>query len=683
MNTQRLLAPVVALVALIVVPLHAQSLKLPALFTDHMVLQRDLAVPVWGWAAPNAEVTVTAAGQTKTATADADGKWVVKLDPLSTGEPIELSVTSGGETKKLGDVLVGEVWVCSGQSNMEWPLNRTDNAQEAIAAADHPQIRLFTVTKKIAQEPVSDVEGAWEVCSPQTVSGFSAVGYYFGRKLNTELNVPVGLIDSSWGGTPSQAWTSREKLLATPEAVPIVERFDKAMADYPAAREAWLKRVEEWEKGPQAKPQYHSDPGNTGEANGFASTGFDDSAWETDALPGEFDQEGVPFDGAVWYRKTVEIPEAWAGQPMVVALGPIDDFDVTYLNGEVIGKSSLEASAYSQPRRYEVPPAQVKAGPATIAVRVFDHFGGGGFAGTPAQMFLSSATGGDTIPLDGDWKMFVEHRLDPSAVTGPSGNAPGRPREPMGPNNPHGAGVLYNGMIAPLIPYAIRGATWYQGESNAGLAEQYRTIFPAMITDWRERWGQGDFPFLFVQLANYMATSAEPSDTAWAHLRDAQLHTLKTVPNTGMAVIIDIGQADDIHPTNKKDVGERLARWALADTYGKSDVVKSGPLLADANVSGGEIVLTFDHVGTGLKTRDGGPVKGFAAAPKDGPFQWAEATIVSENQVAITLPAGVEPADVRYAWADNPAEANLVNSEGLPASPFRTDTRPGPTDGKR
>ncbi len=495
------------------------ELRLPGLFTDHAVLQRDIPVPVWGWADPAAEVTVAVAGRAVTGTADAEGRWLVRVGPLEAGGPHEMLVSAGDERVRLQGVLVGEVWLASGQSNMEWPLRRTDNAEEAIAAADHPRIRLFTVPRNVAQEPADDAPGAWEVCSPETVQDFSAVAYYFGRKLHGELDVPVGLIDATWGGTRIAAWTSRSKLESIEGTAPFLESFAQALADYPRKRAEWEKAVAEYEA-----------------------------------------------------------------------------------------------------------------------------------------------------------------RGDTSAR---------RPAEPVGPRTSNGPAVLYNGMIHPLVPYALRGVIWYQGESDAGRAEHYRTLFPALIGDWRERWDAPGMPFLFVQLANHMAPADEPTDTPWAHLRDAQLHTLRTVPNTGMAVAIDIGDAKDIHPRNKLDVGERLARWALADTYGR-DVVRSGPIYnpAELGKSDREFLLTFEHAQE-LKTRDGGPLKGFTAAGENGVFVSADATIVKvagRPAVEVTVPDGAIEGPivaVRYAWANNPTDANLVNEEGLPATPFRTDSFAGPTDGNR
>lgn len=659
------------------------ELRLPAIFADHMVVQRDREVPVWGWGDPGETVTVTLGGKTAKGSVGDDGRWRVRLDRLQAGGPYALTVTAGDEALTLKDVLVGEVWIASGQSNMEWAMAWIKNNQAEIEAANHPNLRLFTVKKVVGEEPMDDVTGAWAPCTPENVAQFSAVAYYFGRQLNQELDVPVGMIATSWGGTPVESWISGDKLAELGDvARPILDRHARLVENYPRLMEEYRAKLAEWEKSPKAKPVYHEDPGNEGEAKGFAAADFDDSAWETASLPGQFDND-ESFDGAVWYRRTIQIPDAWAGKALTVELGAIDDFDVTYFNGERIGSTGKEtANHWDHPRSYTIPAERVAAGPAVIAVRAFDHFGSGGFRGTASVMkiYPAGTQSADSLSLAGEWKMFVEHRLDPDAVTGPNGGD-GRPREPRGPNSAWRPAGLYNAMIHPLIPYAIRGAIWYQGESNADRAEQYRTLFPAMINDWRARWDQGAFPFLFVQLANYMAPSDKPEDTAWAHLRDAQLHTLRTVRNTGMAIIIDIGDAEDIHPRNKVDVGLRLARWALHDVYGKKDVVKSGPLFDEVDFEKGRAEIEFDFA-RGLKTRDGGPVRGFTIAGEDQKFVIADAQIVGEK-VVVSSPEVPKPVAVRYAWENNPDEANLVNGEGLPASPFRTDKWPGPTDGKR
>ena len=493
------------------------DVRLPAVIGDNMVLQRGEKISIWGWADPGEEVmTGVSWSQMKWAvTADKKGEWSFKMNSPKTGGPYKMTI-SGKNVIEIDNIMSGEVWVCSGQSNMQWTVQASNNAKEEIAAADYPNIRLFTVTRTVAPKPLADCEGTWASCSPETVPGFTAVGYFFGRELHKELNVPIGLIHTSWGGTPAESWTRREALEADAEFEPILARQADIIAKYPQAYKEYEGKVEEW-------------------------------------------------------KQAVEKAKAEGKKP---------------------------------PR------------------------------------------------------------------------GPGAPR---GPEHPHSPAGLYNGMIAPLIPYGIQGAIWYQGESNAGRAYQYRKLFPAMITNWREDWGQGDFPFLFVQLANFMETKPEPGESAWAELREAQSMTL-SLPNTGMATIIDIGEARNIHPKNKQDVGKRLALWTLAQTYEK-DLVYSGPLYKSMKVEGGKIRLSFDHVGGGLAARAGEALKGFAIAGADRKFVWADAKI-DGDAVVVGSEDVANPVAVRYAWADNPV-CNLYNRENLPASPFRTDNWPGVTADKK
>ena len=497
----------------------AAAVRLPAVIGDNMVLQRGQPVPIWGWAEKGEEVTVRIAGQTLSIKAGDNGRWRVVLDELELGQPLEMTVQgSTGGAITLKNILVGDVWLCSGQSNMEWRVSGSNNATEEIAASDHPQIRLLSVPPKGTQEPQQDFKSQWVQCNPKTVGSFSAVAYFFGRKLRQNLNVPIGLIHCSWGASSCEAWIKRPVLEADPRYKPMLRSWDERM------------RNSDPREAEKAEQQY-----------------------------------------AAWQKR-------------------ID---------------TAKAAGKTAPKRP-------------------DNFG-------------------NMIKL-----MFDVRR---------------RPAN------------CYNGMLLPLVPYAIRGVIWYQGETNAGRAYQYRQLFPLMIRQWRDDWCQGDFPFYFVQLSNFMAVKGQPSDSAWAELREAQAMTLR-VPNTGMAVTIDIGAAKDIHPKNKQDVGGRLARWALAKTYGK-DIVYSGPLYKSMEKKGGRIVIHFDHPGTGLVAKDGGQLKGFAIAGADQKFVWAEARIVGDT-VVVSNPDVPDPVAVRYAWADNPV-CNLYNREGLPASPFRTDTWKGVT----
>lgn len=502
----------------ILVPAYA-DVRLPAVIASDMVLQRDRAVPIWGWADSGESVTVSFAGQTKTAIANADGTWRVALDPLPANST-PASMTIAGKNKlELTNILVGEVWVCSGQSNMDWKLPESANGAEATAQANHPQIRLFFVPRKMRPKGNNLEDSLWRVCTPESARMFSAAGYYFGVELQKSLEIPVGLIHSSWGGTQAEAWTPTEYLLTNEILRPCVERSDKLVADRPRVQVEYDAAVKKWEEE----------------------------------------------------------------------------------------SAKAKADGKPEPRRPAVP-----------------------------------------------------DELRPQRVVA----------------------SLWHGMLEPVVPFAIRGAVWYQGESNEGRAEQYKTLLPTMIKAWRDKWGQGDFPFGIVQLPNFRAPSTQPEDSAWSHLRDAQLFVYKSVPNTGLIVTIDIGEANDIHPKNKLDVGKRMAAWALADVYGKP-VGKSGPIYASSRVEGNKVIVKFDQVGDGLKLRSGEAPGEFSIVGPDRVWRWADAKIVGSDTVEVWSDQVPAPLAVRYAWNTNPTNPNLTNSTGLPASPFRTDNWPGPTDGKR
>lgn len=643
------------------------DVRVPSVIGDNMVLQQGRKVRVWGWAEPGERVTVSFRGEKATAAADARGRWEVFVGPHKAGGPFELNV-AGRNTLTFRNVLVGEVWVCSGQSNMEWSLANAQDGDRAAAAADYPSVHLFTVTKKTSAEPLDNVEGHWVVTTPKEAAQFSAVGYFFGRELHRRLNVPVGLIHTSWGGTPAEAWTSRATLNTVAVLRPILDRYNRQLADLPRLQREYQTAQAEW-----ARKYVMEDPGNRGEPQGYAKPGYDAAGWKRMRLPQLWESAGLDVDGVVWFRREVEVSAAWAGKDLTLKLGAIDDFDTTYFNGERVGSTGTDTpNAWVALRQYRVPGALVRAGRNTVAVRVFDRVGGGGFVGGEMLLAPADSKTAGSVALDGEWS-YTEEATVPSRRIDYSQ----QPQAP-GPANPNSPTVLYNAMLAPLFPYAIRGAVWYQGESNAGRAQQYRQLFPAMIRDWRAAWGEGDFPFYFVQLANWKARPADSIDSEWAELREAQTLTLREAPHTGMAVTIDIGNPDDIHPRNKLDVGLRLARWALADTYGLK-LEKSGPLYGSYKVEGDRVRVSLTHAG-GLKTRDGAAPTGFYVAGADRKFVPAEARI-EKGAVVVWSRDVPAPVAVRYAWADNPA-ANLYNSEGLPASPFRTDDWPAVTAGR-
>ena len=628
------------------------DVKLHSLFTDNMVLQRDKTVPVWGTAAAGEKVTVqvmravanTDVEQQVRAVADANGKWQTRLKPMKAATGLSLNVLGNNDMQTLHNVAVGDVYICSGQSNMQWALRDSNNAQAEIAAANFPNIRLFTVSNTLKAAPLDEVAipTNWQVCNPQTAAAFSAVGYFFGRELNQKLGVPIGLINSSWGGTIAEAWTSRETLAAMPEYKASLASMDEnARTDVPMD-----ERMAKWWS--------ENDPGS--KANMWAHPAWNDAPWKEMTLPQQWETGGLPnFDGIVWFRRVVEIPEALAGKPLTLRLGAIDDRDTTFWNGVEIGSTD----GWQTPRNYLIPAESVKAGRNVIAVRVFDGAGGGGIYGGAlpggGRMRLDK-DGADTIFLDGAWKYQVSRAAN--ELTPAPGDFNSNPNQPT---------VLYNGMIAPLVPFGVRGAIWYQGESNADKPEAYRTLFPALIRDWRQKFGQ-DFGFYFVQLANFLPRVDTPNQSGWAELRDAQTSAL-ALPKTGMATIIDAGAAGDIHPRDKQTVGKRLALSALANEYGQK-IGFAGPTLRAMKIEGDKIRVLFSHA-QGLKTLDGAAPKGFIIAGADGKFAWATAKIEGES-IVLSSDEVKTPTTVRYAWANNP-EVNLYNAAGLPAVPFRSD----------
>jgi sialate O-acetylesterase len=629
---------------------------LASLFTSHMVLQRAQPVPVWGWTTPGASVVVSLGGVAARGTANADGKWIAWLPAMKAGGPFTLTVT-GPQTVTLDDVLLGDVWLCSGQSNMEMGIELVNNHEKEIADANYPQIRLYTVPKVAAPAPLANQDGGpWLVCTPENIQkgawgGFSAAAYFFGRDLYQKEHVPIGLIHSSWGGTPAEAWTSKSALeRGVPEFTPLLAQLagfaQTGTDDFDARVAAW------WTK---------NDPG-TGLDWGNPATSV--SGWKTMEMPRRWEELDLPyFDGVVWFRRDFEVPAASAGKEAALSLGRLDDIDETFVNGEKVG----ETSGATTPRNYTIPAGVLKAGKNTIVIRILDTGGGGGFVDSPAQLHVDVA-GAEPVGLAGPWlyKATANLATDPYPIR-------------MAGNGSYPS-MLFNGMIAPLVPYAIKGATWYQGESNASRAYQYRALLPTMISDWRARWGEGNFPFLIVQIANYLARAPQPGDNDWAELREAQALTAQKLPNTGLALTIDIGEAGDIHPKNKQEVGRRLALAARHIAYGEK-VAYSGPVYRDMSIVGGEARITFDHADGGLVARDG-KLPAFEIAGADRKFHWASARIAGDDEVVVSSPDVPAPVAVRYAWAGNP-DATLYNKAGLPAVPFRTDDWPGITGPKQ
>ena len=640
-----------AFILLTLVSTAKADVVLPKIFDHNMVLQRDKQIVVWGWASPKEKVTVQFNKQTKTVTADKNGSWKLNLDPESAGGPFELKAKGKNNTITLRNILVGEVWICSGQSNMAWTVSISGDPENEIKQANYPTIRHFYVPNEVAGTPRMDVaESKWEVCSPETVGDFTAVGYYFARELTKELNVPVGLINSTWGGTNVETWTSREGFQSSDEFKSMIAGMPKLNLDSlgKLRYQQQLKKVESI----QGKLD---DPSTVKQ---FTEQSFDDSSWKQMLAPEIWEHQDLPdFDGVVWFRKTIALSANQAGKAASLELGMIDDSDETYVNGTKVGEMK---SKWDAKRNYTIPAGLLKEGKNIIAVRIEDYGYGGGMHGQKEEFKLT--IGGDEIPLHGKWSYRVESMM--AATT-------------IGPNNY--PTLLFNAMINPIIPFTMRGVIWYQGEANVWRANQYKKSFPLMIADWRAHWGLGDFPFYFVQLSSYNeANGTSEKGSTWAELREAQTSTL-SVPNTGMAVTTDIGDALDIHPKNKQEVGRRLAAVALSKTYGKNNLA-SGPTYKSFTVKGNKIVVRFDNVGSGLMVNDKyGYLKGFEIAGKDQKFKYAKAYLEG-NEVVVYHDDIQEPVAVRFGWADVASDDNLYNKEGFPAGPFRTDTWKGMTD---
>ena len=628
------------------------NVTLPKIFGDNMVLQRNKPIPIWGWADAGEKITIRFDHQTKTFTADKNGNWKINLDKEQAGGPFKLVITANN-TVTFKNVLVGEVWICSGQSNMEMPIEgwgKVNNYEQEIATANYPAIRHIKIPNTVNTKPQRDIsQGDWKVCSPATAGDFTAAGYFFARELYNQMKIPIGLINSSWGGTHVETWTSRDAFEHSDEFKNMIAHMPLLDLDSLAKvrKEAFIKKIDSLQGSlPAVK-----------EAESWKLPGLDDSKWPQMQLPSLWEQKQlVDLDGVVWFRKAVELSADDAGKEATLELAMIDDSDVTYVNGTRIGG----INSYNTRRKYQLSAGILKAGKNVIAVRVEDYGGGGGIYGDSSAMKLTLAS--DVVTLAGNWTFRVEESYG-------GGNS-------VGPNSY--PTLLFNAMINPLIPYAFEGVIWYQGEANADRAYQYRKAFPLMITDWRKHWGSGDFPFYFVQLASYEASNGNSAKgSSWAELREAQTMTL-SLPNTGMAVTTDIGNSADIHPKNKQDVGKRLAAIALRNVY-KKDIVCSGPMYQSMKVEGTSIVINFTNTGSGLMVKNG-PLKGFEIAGLGGQFFPAVANIEGDH-VLVHSEQINHPVAVRFGWMDDAGEDNLFNKEGFPASPFRTDKWKGVTEG--
>ncbi len=642
------------------------ALRLPALFGDHCVLQCGREIPVWGWDTPGQRVTVTLAGVSREAVADRAGRWRVALPPLPAGGPHDL-IVEGSQTLIARNALIGEVWLCSGQSNIVFPLEESEGGLEASLAPPDPGLRVFVAGGLGAVEPVEDLRGEWRALDRETAGGVSAIAYYFGAELRARRGAPVGLIQSAWAGSRIEAWMPAAALRADPRSELYLERYreDISPARMAEKRRRFVREITRWTRRELRRPAWP-----TGLSAGWARPEYDDSDWQFLRVPGHWEYQEWSLDGAVWYRRRVEIPAGWAGRPLTLSLGGADDFDTTWFNGAPVGGVGPEAlSPWMVRRRYAIPPGLARAGENTIAVRVTDYTGGGGLHGAKDQFCLgpSDLPTSSAIPLAGEWRAAVEGWYP----MGGSAPPPAAPEQPA--NAKDLPAFLYNGMIAPLAPYAIRGVLWYQGESNAVEAGAYAGLLARLAESWRAAWGQGEFPFLYAQLPAF-GGAYQPRRAIGASLREAQLDALGQIPAAAMIPLLDLGDCADIHPRRKREAGERFARAARALAYGEA-IEYSGPVLRGWRAEDGRMILEFDHTAGALRSLPpGAPPAGFWISGEDRVFRPAKAKIEGES-VIVWREEIESPAAARYAWSDCPAPS-LFNAAGLPAPSFRTDRWP-------
>jgi sialate O-acetylesterase len=609
-----------------------------------MVLQRDTKINIWGWAAPKEKLSVKFNGKAFKAITNADGKWMIQLPAMKAGGPYTMDFTASNKIS-LKDILIGDVWVCAGQSNMvhQMKLHNVRYADE-VANANFPEIRHFWIpTLTDMNGPHNDLpSGYWKSANPEDVLEFSAVAYFFAKKIYEKYHVPIGLINASVGGTPIEAWTSEEGLKDFPALINTINKNKDT---------AYINNLNRAALANNANRQPKQNDKGLTEPIKWFDVSYVPKNWHAINIPGYWEDQGIKdLDGVVWYRNEIEVPASMTGIPAKVFLGRIVDADELYINGEKVGNTTYQ---YPQ-RRYQLKPTTLKAGKNLFVIRVTNNAGKGGFV--PDKPYCLFA-GKDTIDLKGEWQYKVGEVFIPQRAFAGGGIA--------AQNQPT---ALYNAMVAPVTNYSIKGFLWYQGESNASRPEEYGKLAPAFIADWRRQWKQGELPFLNVQLPNYMEANYLPAESNWAMLREVQLKTL-SIPNTGLAVTIDLGEWNDIHPDNKKDVGERLALAAQKIAYGEKNIVYSGPIYQSNKIEGNKIIVTFTNTGSGIIANDGEELRWFAIAGADKKFVWAKASIEG-NTVIVWNDNVPNPMYVRYAWADNPVDVNFYNKEGLPASPF-------------
>ncbi len=627
------------------------QVRFARLFSDHAVLQRQKPIPVWGWANPNERVSVTLADQSQQVQADTAGKWQCTFTALEAGGPHKLQASTPSGQIELVDILIGDVWLCSGQSNMEWTVAQSNNYAEESKNANFPKIRHFRVDHLVSLEPENDLaSGNWEVCTPQKFGDFTAVGFFFAREVFQKTGVPIGLLHSSWGGSQVESWISKDAMLSSDVLHDYAQNLPLNWQEADLRLEKTIKK--------KLLGSADASPTLTDE-KAYWQADYDFSKWLTADPMWQWDWKGVwAWRGNGFMGKIVDIPAEMVEQITTLGLAENYSYNEVYINGQLVNAGILKG-----PRRILIAPHTWLPGPNKLMIKmdraIEPEWFGLGLMGSANDLFVSTET--QRIPLnDSDWKLMPSF-AEPHFFAHSSNNV---------------GTAIYNAMIAPLVPYALRGALWYQGESNAGRAYQYRSTFPLMIQDWRSRWKE-DFPFYFVQLSSFGALQNSNQGSDWAELREAQTLTLR-LPNTGMAVTTDIGNPHDIHPTNKQDVGKRLAASALKYTY-QQDVLPSGPMFESVQFKKDEAVLSFKFTGSGLMAKDKfGYLKGFEIAADDHVFYYAKAEIKGD-QVVVRHPKGLLPTSVRYAWANAPEDANLFNKEGFPASPFRTDSWEGVT----
>lgn len=631
------------------------QLKVARLFSDHVVLQRQKPIIIWGWASANQEVTVALAGNTATVKADANGNWKATLPAMEAGGPHILTIKDGTSNITINDVLMGEVWLLSGQSNMEWRTKQAKDFAIEKKNANFPKIRHFYVEHEVTMQPQADLKsGDWKLASEETVGDFSAIGFFFAREIFQKINVPIGLLHSSWGGSQIEGWISKEAMLNSTELGNYAKNMPNNWLEADAIQDKKLRT--------QLFGNGNVNPSGSDEAK-YTQAGYDFTKWHSTASPiGSWDWKGIwAFRGNGFMAKMVDVSATMAAKPSILALGIQDSRNQIYINGKLVVDTTISGQ-----RKYRIPANAWKAGQNKLVVKfgkmIEPNWYGMGVNGSASDLYISNDT--ERVDISENWKLmpsFAEnHDYTHSA-------------------NNVGTSI-YNSMIAPLVPFGLRGALWYQGESNAGRAYQYRHSFPLMINDWRKRWAD-EFSFYWVQLSSYGGYQNSNQGSNWAELREAQSMTL-SLPKTGQAVTVDVGNPADIHPTNKQDVAKRLAATALKQDYG-FDVVPTGPIFESVSYKKGKAIISFKNIGKGLQIIDRyGYLKGFEIAEKNKVFEYAKAEIV-DNKVVISYPKKKKNASIRYAWADAPADVNLFNSEGYPACPFRTDDWVGITFGKK